>query len=164
MKNKGFTMVELLVVLLIVGVLAAVATPMYLASTKRAKASEAIATLSLMRQAERDYYASHNSFTADITDINAPLPTGLDIKVGVAKYFSSPSYSVDVGGAFANTTVGGTAADFVVKADGSSSTVADVTNSTGARDYTDVATYRLEMDNSGRIMVSYDGGTTWGLW
>ena len=56
MKNKqGFTMVELLVVLVIVAILAAVATPIYLANVKRSRASEAVATMALIRQSLRDY-------------------------------------------------------------------------------------------------------------
>ena len=56
MKNKkGFTMVEVLVVLVIVAILAAVATPIYLANVQRSRASEAIASMALIRQAERDY-------------------------------------------------------------------------------------------------------------
>ena len=40
-SKKGFTMVELLVVLIILAILVAVAVPMYFANVRRARASEA---------------------------------------------------------------------------------------------------------------------------
>ena len=58
----AFTLVELLVVLVIVAILAAVATPLYLQNTRKAKASEAVATLGLLRDAERDYRSQHDLY------------------------------------------------------------------------------------------------------
>jgi prepilin-type N-terminal cleavage/methylation domain-containing protein len=169
MRNRiGFTMVELLVVLVIVGILAAIATPMYLANTKRARASEAVGALSLIRQAERDYYTGHNGYTADVSDITQPVPTGLDIHPGVTQYFSSKSYAVDVGGTFTKT--GGTppvalsAVNFVIRAVGSSSGTACSAGGTDcAMNPAEVTNYQVEMDNAGTIYVTYDG-TNWNSW
>src|SRR3989338_383448 len=101
MNKKGFTMVELLVVLVIVAILAAVATPIYLANVQRSRASEAVSAMALIRQALRDYQITANAYfdvtsdevqltlppIADVNLTNGKLtnPAGLDIDSGVAR-------------------------------------------------------------------------------
>ena len=56
-------------------VAAAVATPLYLSNTRRARASEAVATMGLIRQAERDYKINNNAFfDVDSDEVQEPLP------------------------------------------------------------------------------------------
>jgi len=56
-KRKGFTLVELMVVILIVGILAAVAVPILRGKIDQAKWSEGAATAGAIRSAARAYYA-----------------------------------------------------------------------------------------------------------
>ena len=177
-NKKGFTMIELLVVLLIIGVLAAVAAPLYFANTSRAKASEAVATMSLLRQSMRDYYASHTSYPADISDITLPPPTGAGVDVGIAQYFSNECYTIDTAGSFnATPAPSPVAQNFVIRVDGGDTVTPpvgdplkgamkgdEVNGETSGDPPTTSGQYRLEMDNTGRIFVSYDGGTHWGEW
>ena len=176
---RGFTLVELLVVLVIVGILAAVATPLYLQNTKKAKASEAVATMGLLRQAERDFKANRDIyFDVASNKIQNPLPLGspgtndgLTVDVGVPKYFSSDAYTVDAApsdtdgaaGLFVNPPI----VDFVVKAGGSASVQCAsgaTASSHCATAKADVQTYNLEMDNSGRTFVCYGSCTTTTNW
>ena len=167
-NHTGFTMVELLVVLVIIGILAAVATPIFLGNTQKAKASEAVATMSLIRQAQRDYFINNNAYITSVADISKTAPTGLDIDVGVTQYFGNVAYSVAAPTSDqapwndSDLTDGIGAQDFIVKVSGT-----DVEkNKCGQNPVNcalkpdEVKDFQLEMDNSGRIFVSYNG-TDW---
>ncbi len=99
-KNQGgFTLVELMIVVIIVGILAAVAIPMYQGATERAKASEAVAALGTIRGAMRVYYAEHGTYVnANFTD-GALVTAGnvLDCSTTdlLGRYFSSACYTFD---------------------------------------------------------------------
>jgi prepilin-type N-terminal cleavage/methylation domain-containing protein len=56
-KFHGFTMIELMVVIMIVGVLASLAVPIFRDRTKQAKWTEGAATAGIIRKALRAYYA-----------------------------------------------------------------------------------------------------------
>lgn len=160
-KTKGFTMIELLVVLLIIGILAAVAAPMYLAHTEKAKASEAVGVLSLIRSAEREFYTVHRVYptvsAANMANDPGAATPGLGVNVSVAQYFSQECFSVN--NATATFADNNATANFLITANGLSSVAFDGT--TGARNNGDVSTYRVQMDNTGRIIYSTDNGATW---
>ncbi len=85
-NQKGFTLVELMIVVIIVGILAAVAIPMYQGATERAKASEAVAALGTIRGALRVYFAEHGTYVnASFTDGDQVIiPVSVrDIKVKI---------------------------------------------------------------------------------
>ncbi len=157
-NNKGFTMVELLVVLVIVGILAAVATPVFLGNTKKAKASEAVATMSLIRQALRDQFVSSGVYPSEVkaADLEKNKTAGgLDIKTGTAQYFGNGAFEViakDKGSAPWNNPA---AVDFIIRANGALSNTCDKSTNCALKK-AETTKYQLEMDNSGRIFVSYD--------
>ena len=81
--RKGFTLVELAVVIVIIGVLAAFGVPRFLKSVERTKASEAFAYLSAVRGAQERYIAKEGVY-ADGVSL-------LDITQTAPKYFDTPS-------------------------------------------------------------------------
>jgi prepilin-type N-terminal cleavage/methylation domain-containing protein len=58
--RKGFTLMELMVVILIIGVLAAFAIPKYLVSVETSKADDAAALLNMVATTNRMYALDHN--------------------------------------------------------------------------------------------------------
>jgi len=98
-NQRGFTLVELMIVVIIVGILAAVAIPMYQGATERAKASEAVAALGTIRGAMRVYYAEHGTYVnaGFVDDAVVTAPGILDVSANdlLGRYFSSACYTFD---------------------------------------------------------------------
>jgi prepilin-type N-terminal cleavage/methylation domain-containing protein len=65
-NNKGFTLIEVLVVVIIVAVLAAVAFPIYQQYVKSAYASEAQATIGAIMNASQMYYQDMGTYPEDV--------------------------------------------------------------------------------------------------
>ena len=80
-SRKGFTLVELAVVIVIIGVLAAFGVPQFLKSVERSKAAEAFNYLSAVRSAQERYLAKEGAYADSATS------TALDINQVAPKYF-----------------------------------------------------------------------------
>jgi type IV pilus assembly protein PilA len=64
MRNHGFTLIELMIVVAIIGILAAIAIPNLLKFQLRSKASEGRVNLAGIRTAEASYFADSGSYVA----------------------------------------------------------------------------------------------------
>ncbi|HFA0406625.1 TPA: pilin, partial [Neisseria gonorrhoeae] len=88
--QKGFTLIELMIVIAIVGILAAVALPAYQDYTARAQVSEAILLAEGQKSAVTEYYLNHGEWPENNGDAGVANPTDKIIgkyveKVEVAK-------------------------------------------------------------------------------
>lgn len=172
-ENTGFTLIEIMTVLMILGVLLTISIPMFMVHTQRARAAEAVATLGLIREQEREYFARHNTYlsVASPNLPNAPdnaTNPGLGINVSTAQGFSNSAYSVEVPGSSVHFTTAPTVpVDFVIKAQGSSSVQCSGSITDCAVRQSEVANYQLEMDNSWRVFICYNNcanAANWQSW
>ena len=130
--QTGFTLVELMIVVIIVGILAAVAVPMYSGATEKARATECVAALGTVRSALRNYYAEHVTFVnANFTDGDRVTNGGI-LEVSDSdlngRYFTTECYTFD-------GDAGGSA--YSIKCDGSASTGPAATDVAGVVRYID---------------------------
>ncbi|UYM74364.1 pilin [Neisseria gonorrhoeae] len=72
--QKGFTLIELMIVIAIVGILAAVALPAYQDYTARAQVSEAILLAEGQKSAVTGYYLNHGEWPKDNTSAGVASP------------------------------------------------------------------------------------------
>ncbi len=66
---KGFTLVELLIVVTIIGILAAVAYPSYNEYVRKGKRAEAKTRLLQLAQLQERYFSENNSYTTNIASL-----------------------------------------------------------------------------------------------
>ncbi len=96
-RNSGFSLVELMIVIVIIGVLAAVAVPIYSNNVMKAKMSEADAALGSIRTQLRVYYGENGDYpvAGSGSAVVAVATTWNDINEGelTGKYFNDASYT-----------------------------------------------------------------------
>ncbi|HFC3835357.1 TPA: pilin, partial [Neisseria gonorrhoeae] len=98
--QKGFTLIELMIVIAIVGILAAVALPAYQDYTARAQVSEAILLAEGQKSAVTEYYLNNGKWPADngaagvassATDIKGKYVKEVKVANGVVTAQMNPS-------------------------------------------------------------------------
>lgn len=85
-KKTGFTLVEMIIVIVIVAILSLVAVPMYRAYVRKAMLTEAKTLIGALEKHERIYYSEFAKYLP-FTSTDAFIGGTLDIHVASNKYF-----------------------------------------------------------------------------
>ena len=84
MRYRGWTLLELVFVVVIIGVITAFAIPKFLSIIERSHASEGVEVLKSLLEAQRLYAFDHDgSYAASLNS--------LDVNIGGLSYFNTPS-------------------------------------------------------------------------
>ena len=73
--KKGFTLLELIVVIIIIGILATLGFTQYTKTIERARGTEAKMILGQLRSSQEAYYLEYNQYSTDITVLAVNAPT-----------------------------------------------------------------------------------------
>ena len=89
--QAGFTLLELLMVVIIIAILAAIALPQYLRVAERSRAAEALQTLGPIRGSEQRFRAQNGVYTVNLAAIDIDVP-------GFNAVPASPNWTFTVAG------------------------------------------------------------------
>ena len=146
-NKKGFTLIELMIVVVIIGILAALAIPRFMQASKKAKISEAKSVLKQVYELAAAYYEEKGEWPVtggtDKFLNNGWTTIGLDAPSGKPRF----AYY------YTNNKVDASGSDILATATGENKGQATVDGS--------LTKVRLKIDATGVLQLSLDGGTSW---
>ena len=92
--QKGFTLIELMIVVAIIGILAAIALPAYQDYTKRTHVSEGLTLAGGAKASVTEYYSSQGNFPSN--NSSAGLAAATDIKGNAVKSVTVANGKIEI--------------------------------------------------------------------
>jgi prepilin-type N-terminal cleavage/methylation domain-containing protein len=83
--KKGFTLMELIIVVVIIGILAMVGLPQFFRVAERGRAAEGIALLGSIRNAQLRFAAERGATTGNVADLDINIPAAAQLR-----FFGAP--------------------------------------------------------------------------
>lgn len=74
-KKKGFTLVEILVVVLILSIIAAIALPQYKKAVLKSKTGQIMSLVRALATAQEEYYAANNTYASSFESLSVSIPS-----------------------------------------------------------------------------------------
>lgn len=90
MRKQGFTLLELLIVVIIIGVMISIGLPQYFRAVERGRSSEALTVVGVLRGSQVRYYAEHGKYTTSVDELDADYSD--------LKFFNMPTAANDTSG------------------------------------------------------------------
>lgn len=116
-RTEGFTLMELLIVVIIVGILASVALPQFAKMTRRARAAEATNIVGAILTAQWVYYQEAAVFTSALGDLLVDVPPDANTNFDYAIVSAGPP-AVATGTGETGTNVAGIVVTGTIRNDG----------------------------------------------
>jgi len=96
-KRKGFTLIELMIVVAIIGILAAIAIPMYKTQSVKARLTEGTRAVSTVASAVGAYYEDQRGFPVSNMNTTFSVFESLGVGVRTDRYISTVTVSAGTG-------------------------------------------------------------------
>jgi prepilin-type N-terminal cleavage/methylation domain-containing protein len=93
-EERGFTLIEIMITVAVIGVLAAIAIPMYMAHASKARGVEAVVQLQKLKTNARQYFMEHHTFPAALAE-TLPGDDGTACANTDRRFDSSPKWTTD---------------------------------------------------------------------
>jgi type IV pilus assembly protein PilE len=137
-RTRGFTLIELVVAMVVVGILAAIAIPSYTNYMRKARRTDAKVALLGLAALEERYFSTSNTYSATPADLG----------------FTGTTWPQTVGGGYYTVTVSGVAAATTT----TTATYLITANATGSQTAdTNCATYTINQAGTRTATTNADG-------
>ncbi|NVK38517.1 MAG: prepilin-type N-terminal cleavage/methylation domain-containing protein [Gammaproteobacteria bacterium] len=70
MKQKGFNLIELMIVVVIIGIIASIAVPAYQDNVVKSSRGDGMTTLLDIMRAQENFFANEYTYTTNLTELN----------------------------------------------------------------------------------------------
>jgi type IV pilus assembly protein PilE len=77
--QRGMTLIELMIAVVVVGILASIAYPSFMGSIRKSRRAEGISALNQLQQAQERFRANQTAYTSNLTAAPTATPPGLGL-------------------------------------------------------------------------------------